>query len=120
MAEREYYIPDLLEDARDSLKNEYDLLDAQYPIDLIHEVADGSVPVYTHDLLQYGANNFDLMVEVPELGPAFDGSPTPANIIAANIYEAVSNHLHQELDDILQELGEEAVINEEAEAIEDA
>ena len=120
MTEREYYMPDLLEDARDSLKNEYDLLDAQYPCDLIAEVADESVPVYTYDLLQYGANNFDLMTEEPELGPAFDGSSTPVNIIAANIYEAVSNHLHQELDDILQELGEEAVIDEESEAIEEA
>ena len=107
MNTREYYMPDLLEGARDSLKNEYDLLDAQYPTDLIHEVADGSVPVYYSELIEYGYCNRDLMHDVPELGPAFDGEPTPMNIIAANVYEAVSNHLHQELDDILEELREE-------------
>jgi hypothetical protein len=98
----------LLEDARDTLKNEYDLLDAQYPTDMIAEVADSSVPVYTADLLEYGSANWDLMTEEPELGPAFDGSPTPINIIAANIYEAISNHLHAELDTILEELEEES------------
>ncbi len=107
MAEREYYMPDLLEDARDSLKNEYDLLDASDPYDYIAEVADGFVPVYHSDLIEYGYHNRDLMHDVPELGPAFDGEPTPMNIIAANIYEAVSNHLHQELDKILEELEEE-------------
>jgi len=102
-----YRMCDLLEEARDTLKTEYDLLDTQDPYDYIAEVADGSVPVYYYDLAQYGANNLDLATEVPELGPAFDGEPTAVNIIAANIYEAVSNHLHGELDDILEELREE-------------
>ena len=104
----DYSMRTLLEDARDSLKNDYDLLDEVYPSDIIFEVADSSVPVYTADLLEYGSKNWELMTEEPELGPAFDGSPTPVNIIAANIYEAVSNYLHGELDDILEELREEA------------
>ena len=107
MTERKYYMPDLLDDARDTLKNEYDLLNASDPYDYIHEVADGFVPVYYSDLIEYGYRNRDLMFDVPELGPAFDGEPTPINIIAANIYEAVSNYLHQELDGILEELKEE-------------
>ena len=102
--EREYYMQDLLDDARDSLKNDYDLLDAQYPDDLVHECADGFVPVYTSELIEYGYHNRDLMFDEPELGPAFDGSPTPTNIIAANMYEALTNHLYNELDAILYEL----------------
>ena len=103
---REYYLPDLLDDARDSLKNDYDLLDERDPEDFVWEVADSFVPVYTSELIEYGYHNRDLMFDEPELGPAFDGSPTPTNIIAANIYEAVSNHLHGELDSILDELRE--------------
>ena len=83
------------------------MLDARYPSDYIAEVADGSVPIYTADLLEYGSHNWELMTEEPELGPAFDGSPTPINIIAANIYEAVSNYLHSELGSIIEELNEE-------------
>ena len=106
--EREYYMPDLLDDARDSLKNDYNLLDEQYPSDIVSEIADSFVPVYTFNLIEYGYHNRDLMFDEPELGPAFDGSPTPTNIIAANIYEAVYNHLYQELDSVLTELEEEA------------
>ena len=107
MNDQDYTMRTLLQDARDSLKNDYDLLDAKYPSDLIAECADGFVPVYTSDLLEYGSANWELMTDEPGIGPAFDGSPTPINIIAANIYEAVSNHLHQELDDIMEELQEE-------------
>ena len=56
------------------------------PHDAIHEIADSSVPVYTGDLLRLAAENLQLATEEPECGPAFDGSPTPVNIIAANVY----------------------------------
>ena len=59
------------------------------PHDIISEIADGSVPVYTYALMQLGADNLGLATSAPELGPAFDGSPTPVNIIAANVYEAL-------------------------------
>ena len=55
--------------------------------DTVHEIADGLVPIYTSDLMQLAADNLDLATDTPELGPAFDGSPTPANIVAANVYE---------------------------------
>jgi len=106
--QEDYTMRTLLEDARESLKNDYDLLDAIYKEDYISEVADSSVPVYTADLLAYGSANWELITDEPEIGPAFDGSPTPINIIAANIYEAVQNHLYEELDDIIAELEEES------------
>ena len=55
--------------------------------DTIHELADNLVPIYTHDLMSLAAENISLATDTPELGPAFDGSPTPVNIVAANVYE---------------------------------
>ena len=75
----------------------------QYPEDNVHDVADGLVPVYTSDLMQLAADNLLLAIDEPELGPAFDGSHTPANIVAANIYE----HLERILFEYLYELQEE-------------
>lgn len=66
--------------------------------DIIFEIADSSVPVYTADILdllndsEYG---YSLGIDVPELGPAFDGAANAPNIIAANLYELVSNELHE-------------------------
>jgi hypothetical protein len=68
-----------------------------YPEDQIHEIADTSVPVYTADLLQLGSDNWDLMLTEPEIGPAFDGTPTPVNIIAANVYETIGAALYEDL-----------------------
>jgi hypothetical protein len=63
------------------------------PHDVIHEIADGSIPVYTSDLLRLAAESNDLATATPELGPAFDGEPTPVNIIAANLFEAIEEAL---------------------------
>jgi len=59
------------------------------PHDVIHEVADSSVPCYTAELLRLAHEDLHLATEEPELGPAFDGSPTPTNIIAANVFERI-------------------------------
>ena len=61
--------------------------------DTISELADGLVPVYTHDLMSLAAENIRLASDEPELGPAFDGSPTPVNIVAANVYEWLTAEL---------------------------
>lgn len=61
--------------------------------DVIHEIADGTVPIYTHDILECATNDNSLATDVPELGPAFDGTPTPVNIIAANIFERIEQAL---------------------------
>ena len=61
--------------------------------DLIHDIVDSLVPVYTSDLMSLAAENICLATDEPELGPAFDGSPTPVNIVAANVYEWLCNEL---------------------------
>jgi hypothetical protein len=73
------------------------------PHDAIHEIADSSVPVYTGDLLRLAAENIALATDEPEVGPAFDGSPMPVNIIAANVYE----HLERALWDAWQTMEDE-------------
>ena len=69
---------------------------ADEPHDVIHEIADGAVPVYTSDLLALACEDNALATDTPELGPAFDGSPTPVNIIAANVFEAIEAALWNE------------------------
>ena len=80
------------------------------PHDRIHEIADGSVPVYTSDLMEMAANDNNLACDEPELGPAFDGSATPVNIIAANVFEAIEDglwekaqELHGEVQDLIDQ-----------------
>lgn len=63
------------------------------PHDLIFEAADSSVPVYTSELMELAAENIELATSEPELGPAFGGEPTPTNIVAANVFEAIEQDL---------------------------
>jgi hypothetical protein len=70
------------------------------PHDTIFEITDSSVPVYTGDLLRLAAENLHLATDEPELGPAFDGKPTPVNIIAANVF----THIEQALWEAWQQL----------------
>ena len=74
----------------------------------LHEIVDGAVLVYHSELLRLASDNNDLATAEPELGPAFDGSPTPINIIAANIYEYLSNIAWEEWRAIEGELADEA------------
>ncbi len=76
-------------DLDDWLKGNPEELERNEPHDVIHEIADSSVPVYHADLLRVASENWELMTDEPEVGPAFDGSPTPINIIAANLYEHI-------------------------------
>jgi len=75
--------------------------------DLYHEIADSNVPIYNYDLMQLGADNLFLAVNEPELGPAFDGSPTPVNIIAANVYEHLQDHMLENIETIKEQLIDE-------------
>lgn len=72
--------------------------------DEIAEIADVSTPVYTGDILACAVENMSLATSVPELGPAFDGENTAINLIAANIYERISNELYQAVDGIVAEV----------------
>lgn len=65
------------------------------PGEVAHEIADSCIPVYTHTILKLGLEHMDLAIVEPELGPAFDGKPTPVNIIAANIYEALYSEAYE-------------------------
>ena len=94
---------DALEELKESLRDYPD----QDDNDRIFEIADSSVPIYTGDILQLAADNINLAIVEPEIGPAFDGTPTPVNIIAANIYEEILQELWSELDNIKEEITEE-------------
>lgn len=88
-------LTDVIEQARGDLRDRWENYRDEFgpsgdePHDVIHEIADSSVPVYTSDLLALANENNALATDEPELGPAFDGMSTPVNIIAANVYEAV-------------------------------
>lgn len=84
---------DAIEELEGDIRNNRDSFDSGEPHDRITEIADSSTPVCTHDLLLLAADNLNLATVEPELGPAFDGSATPANIIAANIYEYIQTEL---------------------------
>ena len=82
-------------DVRDEIRempNNYgvllsDLIGSDETQDYIHEIVDGWVPIYQADIIACAASCIELAIIEPELGPAFDGTATPTNIIAANIYE---------------------------------
>jgi hypothetical protein len=91
----ENHLSALLASAREDLRERWTQYRDEFgpqqdePSDVIHEIADGAVPVYTRQLLELALDDLSLATDEPELGPAFDGSPTPANVIAANVYEAL-------------------------------
>ena len=95
---------DLEQMVRSEIREEAkELLEEPYPEDRLNEIVDSSVPIYNYDLLQMAANNMDLALVEPELGPAFDGTPTPVNIIAANIYEALQEVAYNEWQKVQEE-----------------
>ena len=89
---------DALEELKESLRDYPD----QDDNDRIFEIADSSIPIYTGDILQLAADNINLAIVEPEIGPTFDGTSTPVNIITANIYEEILQELWSELDNINQ------------------
>jgi len=107
---------ELVKGAIDELKD-YGLNSWDEPHDAISEISDSNVPVYTSNILQLAADNIELATDKPELGPAFDGSPTPINIIAANIYEYLESELwdawNTEIQPGLEILEEEAEEDDE-------
>ena len=94
----------ILTDAEYSAHHDYALDGSDDAHDIAHEIADGAVPVYYNRIAEVGASDLDLILDEPEIGPAFDGSPTPVNIIAANIYERVFNHVLPILEEIVADL----------------
>ncbi|KKN72305.1 hypothetical protein LCGC14_0412560 [marine sediment metagenome] len=93
-------LQEILNDALDELKERMKDYPDEDADDVVSEIADSSVPVYYSDLLKLASGCNDLATAEPECGPAFDGKPTPVNIIAANVYEAVDQHLRNYLSAI--------------------
>ena len=98
-----------LESLRESIESTGD-----YDDDTLHEIADSSVPVYNQDILEAALDDMDLALTEPEIGPAFDGSSTAINIIAANIYEAILEFLTENADRLLEEY-EDGLLEDEDE-----
>jgi hypothetical protein len=78
----------------------------------ITEIYDSAVPIYTSDIMLIGSVS-DVYSREPECGPAFDGSPTPQNIIAGIIYDILSETAWEELREYLEELENEGKFDEE-------
>lgn len=94
---------DLIRDAKQELKERFDNgeTDRDDLIDASHEIADSFVPVYTRDLINLCQDDFSLFTDKPEIGPAFDGEPTPTNIVAANVYERLTQALGEYAEELL-------------------
>jgi len=91
---------DALEELEGRFKDEPEM---QYPEDMLSEIADSSVPVYTYELAQIAQSSMDVMLHENELPPAFDGTPTITNQIATAIYEIVQEELYERLQELQNE-----------------
>ena len=102
---KKYYTEDLIEGAIDELQERFvgeeDEID-----DIIAEIADNNIPIYTYDLLQYASNNFDLIQPSDLQGE----EPSVTSIIQANIYEILTEELYayvSKIQDKEKETGKE-------------
>ena len=59
--------------------------------DMVHEIADQTVPIYYYDIALYAANNFHLMQDIPDCGRECE----PYKMIQMNIYEAICEGLYE-------------------------
>ena len=93
-----YYTEDLVESAieelEERLKWNKENEEEQDIDDLIPEIADNNIPIYTYDLLQYASNNFDL-IQPNELT---SNNPDVIQIIQANIYEYLTEKLYNHIN----------------------
>ena len=103
--EKKYYTEDLIEGAIDELQERFvgeeDEID-----DIIAEIADNNIPIYTYDLLQYASNNFDLIQQNDLAGD----NPDVIKIIQANMYDILTEELYgyvSKIQDNKKETGKE-------------
>ena len=94
-----YYTEDLVESAieelEERLKWNKENEEEQDIDDLIPEIADNNIPIYTYDLLQYASNNFDL-IEPNEFA---GDNPSVTRIIIGNIYEILTEELYNYINE---------------------
>ena len=93
--ERKYYTEDLIEGAIDELQDrlkeeEIEIKEGWETEDIVSEIADNNIPIYTYDLLQYASNNFALICPNELSGD----NATVTSIIQANIYELLHTELY--------------------------
>ena len=95
---KKYYTEDLIERAIDELQDRLKEEEKGYePDDIIAEVADNNIPIYTYDLLQYASNNFDLIQPSDLQGE----EPSVTSIIQANFYEILTAELYAYVAEII-------------------
>ena len=99
--EKTYYTRDLIEEAKEELRDrlkeeEIEIKLGNETQDILSEIADNNIPIYTYDLLQYASNNFDLIQPSDLQGD----NPSVISIIQANIYEI----LHTEMYEVIKEI----------------
>ena len=94
-----YYLSELQRQAREELEDRIKWCreneEQENSDDLIAEVSDNNIPIYTYDLLQYASNNFDLL----EQNDMVDDQPDVVSIIQANIYELLMEDLYEYLNE---------------------
>ena len=99
MKDKTYYTEDLVKGAIEELEelkgeNPTEAYEEDYLDDIIHEVADNNIPIYTYDLLQYASNNFNLLVQSDLTGD----KPDVTQIISMNIFELLTDELYQHIN----------------------
>ena len=99
-----YYLSEIQRGAREELEDQIQWYEKEAPVeydidDLIAEVADNNIPIYTYELLQYASNNFDL-IEPNDLA---GDNPDVVRIIQSNIYELLMEDLYEYLNERKEE-----------------
>ena len=91
--EKDYQLSSLIIDACDTLDHDWEEIQKGHydQDDMIHEIAEGAVPIYYWDIAQYAAWNTGLMQEIPETGRECE----PYKMIQMNIYEAICQGLYE-------------------------
>jgi len=93
-----YYTEDLVKDAiedlEESIKWNKENEEDQDTDDLINEIADSNIPIYTYDLLQYASNNFDLI----QPNDLTSDNPDVTQIISMNIFEYLVDKLYNHIN----------------------
>ena len=98
-----YYISKLQREARDELEDRIKWCreneEQENSDDLIQEVADNNIPIYTYDLLQYASYNFNLIYKNDLCSDDADC----IQIIQSNIYELLMEDLYEYLNERKEE-----------------
>jgi len=91
-------LKEALEDRREEIEKNGDLIGEAENENIINEVVDNSVPIYNGDLVDVCRDNFDLMLVSPEMGVAEES--TPLDLLRMNVYEALSAEAYKWLEEL--------------------